>query len=166
MGSSASLFFAPHPPTPASLGDQHSCPRQPTGLQTINAPGHSPSQAVLLMEVVAVKAPSTTGITLAPSPCQPRFFLSFFFFLAWKTNQGFPASTGDAPNSERLLGDSVGVMTTFIERPRLLAVFQKETVPGGGAGGGHHIRLEPKAQRREKRGLETPSMRLTKHTPV
>ena len=53
-----------------------------------------------------------------------------------------PANTGDAPNSERLLGDSMGVMTTFIERPRLLTVFQEETAPRGG---GHRMRPEPKA---------------------
>lgn len=74
----------------------------------------------------------------------------------------FPTNTGDAPNSERLLGDSVGVMTTFTERPHLLTVFQEETVPRGG---GHRIRPEPKAQRQGKWGLETPSfMRLRKYT--
>ena len=131
MGSSASLFFAPHRPTPASLGDQQSCPRQPTGLQTINTPGHSPSQAVLLMEVVAVKVPSTTGITLAPSPCQPRFFF-FFFFWPGKQTRGFQPAQGMLRIQKDCSATRVGVTTTFIERPRLLAVFQKETVPGGG----------------------------------
>ena len=65
--------------TPASLGADLSCLMQRLALPTVNSPGHAPSQAALLTERVVVKAPSTTGITLAPSPCQPRF--SFFFGL-------------------------------------------------------------------------------------
>lgn len=72
------VFPAPPPPTPAALGGEHFLPEAATGLHHIT-PGRSLSQAALLMELGAIKAPATTGITLAPSPCQPRFFFFFFF---------------------------------------------------------------------------------------
>lgn len=78
MGSSASLFFRSPPPDPRCSRRRALLPE--VAYRAINTPGHSPSQAALLMELVAVKVSSSTGITLAPSPCQPRFFSFFFFF--------------------------------------------------------------------------------------
>ena len=78
--------------TPASLGADLSCLMQRLALPTVNSPGHAPSQAALLTERVVVKAPSTTGITLAPSPCQPRFF--FFFFWPGSTPGVFQPAQG------------------------------------------------------------------------
>lgn len=85
MGSSASLFFRSPPPGPRCSRRRALLPE--VAYRAINTPGHSPSQAALLMELVAVKVSSSTGITLAPSPCQPRFF-SFFFFLTLENTPG------------------------------------------------------------------------------